>query len=88
MNNISKNALQFINRKSGKKISEQAIKKIASSVKPSTFKSDSELRSLIMQVSKMANIPVSDATVNEIIRTVKGAGGTGLAQLIKSMLSK
>lgn len=36
-NNISKEALKAINKKTGKSITEGAVKKLASTVKPSTM---------------------------------------------------
>ncbi|MEI7024566.1 stage VI sporulation protein F [Paenibacillus sp. y28] len=85
--NIPKDVLQSIQKKTGKKISQKDINKLASGVKPSTLQSDTQLRQLIKQVSSMANIPVSESTVNDIIKAVKSSGvqPNSLEQLMKLM---
>lgn len=88
-NNISKNVLNTVNQKTGKHISENQIKKIASNVKPSTMQSESQLRDLIKQVSNMAKIPVSEKTMNDIVKAVKGSGASmSNIESIMKMLSK
>lgn len=72
--NMSKDALDAINKKTGTNITEGAVKKLASTVKPSTLQSEAQLRQLIKQVSLMAKVPVSESTVNEIIGAVKKSG--------------
>ncbi|WJH34212.1 stage VI sporulation protein F [Paenibacillus sp. CC-CFT747] len=88
--NVQKDVLNAINSKTGKKVTEKDINKLASGVKPSTLQSEEQLRQLIKQVSGMVNIPVSESTVNDIIHAVKGSNlNTGsLEQLMKMMASK
>lgn len=88
--NLSKDVLNTVKKKTGKKISPQDIQKIASGVKPSTLQSEKQLRQLIKKVSNMVNVPVSESTVNEIIKAVKksGADPNNMEQLMKMMLGK
>ena len=87
---FSKDALNAINKKAGKNITESAVKKLASTVKPGTTQNEAQLRQLIKQVSSMAKVPVSEATVQEIINAVKkgGAGTSSMESLMKMMLKK
>lgn len=87
---ISKDVLGAINKKTGKNISENAVKKLASNVTPDTLKNEAELRKLIKQVSEMAKVPVSEATTNDIIKavTASGVGLSHLESLIKMMIKK
>ncbi len=87
---FSKDALNAINKKAGKNITEGAVKKLASTVKPGTTQNEAQLRQLIKQVSSMAKVPVSEATVQEIINAVK-KGGTNsgtMESLMKMMMKK
>lgn len=88
--NIPKDALNAINKKSGKYISEGAVKKLASTVKPSTMQSEDQLRELIKQVSEMANVPVSEDTVRNIVNAVKKSGMSpqSMETLMKMMIKK
>lgn len=90
MSKISKEALNAINKKTGKNISENAVKKLASNVKPSTMQSETELRKLIKQVSEMANIPVSENTISDIVNAVKKSGmnASNMEALMKLMMQK
>lgn len=90
MSKISKEALNAINKKSGKHLTDGNVKKLASTVKPSTLQSETELRKLIKQVSTMAKVPVSEATINEIIGAVKKSGmnPTNMEALMKLMMKK
>ncbi|WP_334071600.1 MULTISPECIES: stage VI sporulation protein F [Paenibacillus] len=90
MGKVSKDALDAINKKTGKKISEGAVKKLASTVKPSTMQSEAELRKLIKQVSAMAKVPVSESTINEIVGAVKKSGmnSNNMEALMKMMIKK
>ncbi len=72
--NISKDVLNVINKKTGKTVTQKDIHKLAGNVKPSTISDENQLRQLIRQVSKMANVPVSSATENEIIQAIKKSG--------------
>lgn len=87
---FSKDALNAINKKTGKNITEGAVKKLASTVKPGTMQNEAQLRQLIKQVSAMAKVPVSEATVQEIINAVKkgGASSGTMESLMKMMLKK
>lgn len=87
---FSKDALNAINKKAGKNITESAVKKLASTVKPGTTQNEAQLRQLIKQVSSMAKVLNSEATVQEIINAVKkgGAGSSTMESLMKMMLKK
>ncbi|RXZ76877.1 hypothetical protein EBB07_31740 [Paenibacillaceae bacterium] len=88
--NLPKDVLQAVSKKTGKPISESAVKKIASGVNSQTMQSEAELRRLIKQVSSMAKVPVSEDTVKEIIGAVKKSGMNmnSLESLMKLMLKK
>lgn len=90
MGKISKDALNAINKKTGKNITEGAVKKLASTVKPSTVQNEAELRKLIKQVSAMAKVPVTESTVNEIVGAVKKSGmnPSNMEALMKLMIKK
>ncbi|WP_454191837.1 stage VI sporulation protein F [Paenibacillus sp. Marseille-Q7038] len=87
---ISKDALNAINKKTGKKISEGAVKKLASTVKPSTLQNEDQLRTLIKQVSAMAKIPVSEETIQEIVNAIKKSGmnPSNMEAIMKMMMKK
>ncbi|MHA0855471.1 stage VI sporulation protein F [Paenibacillus sp. CMAA1364] len=89
-NNIPKDALNAINKKTGKHISENEVKKLASTVKPSTMQNEVQLRQLIKQVSAMANVPVSESTIKDIISAVKKSGMStqSMESLMKMMIKK
>ncbi|CAH0118732.1 MULTISPECIES: stage VI sporulation protein F [unclassified Paenibacillus] len=87
--NNAKDVLNAVSKKTGKPISENAIKKLASTVKPSTLQSETQLRQLIKQVSAVANVPVSEATINDIIQAVKKGGGNASSiESLMKMISK
>lgn len=90
MSKVSKDALNAINKKTGKRISDNQVKKLASTVKPSTMQNEAELRKLIKQVSAVAKVPVSDSTINEIVGAVKKSGmnPTNMEALMKLMIKK
>lgn len=89
-NKFPKDALNAINKKSGKKITENQIKKLAGTVKPSTMQNEAQLRQLIKQVAAMAKLPVSESTINDIVSTVKksGVSANNLEALMKMMKKK
>lgn len=89
-NGIPKDVLNAINKKSGKNISESAVKKLASGVDADTMKNEAELRKLIKQVSDMAKIKVSESTVNDIVKAVKSSGmsPSSMETLVKMMMKK
>lgn len=88
--NFPKDALKAINKKSGKNISENAVKKLAGSVKSDTMQNEAQLRQLIRQVSAMAKIPVSEDTVKDIVSAVKKSGmnSSNMESLMKMMMKK
>ncbi|MFC4302770.1 stage VI sporulation protein F [Cohnella boryungensis] len=90
MDKFPKDLLGAVNKKAGKNISENSIKKIASGITPSTLQSEAQIKQLIRQVSAMANIPVSDETIKEIVATVKKSGMNlnSLESLVKMMVKK
>lgn len=87
---LSKDVLNVIKKKTGKNISSKDIQKVAGGVGPSTVKNEQQLRQLIKQVSKMANVPVSEATTKELVSAVKKSGINpgNMEQMIKMMLNK
>lgn len=88
--NISKDVLKSVNKKSGKQVTPKQIQKVASGVKPSTMQNEKQLRQLIKQVSKMANVPVSESTTKEIVQAVKKSGmnPNKMEDMMKLMLGK
>ena len=88
--NLSKDVLQAVNRKTGKTITPSQVQKLASSVKPSTMQDEKQLRQLIKQVGAMANVPVSEATINDIVKAVKASGmnPNNMQNLMQMMLKK
>ncbi|GAA3405239.1 stage VI sporulation protein F [Paenibacillus hodogayensis] len=87
---ISKDVLNAVKKKVGKNVSEKDIYKLASGVKPSTVQSEKQLRQLIKQVSSMVKVPVSDATMNEIVSAVQKSGmnPNNMEALMKMMMKK
>jgi uncharacterized protein YpuA (DUF1002 family) len=88
--NLSKDVLNVVKKKTGKPISEQQVKKLAGSVTARTFQSEAELRRLIKQVSAVANVPVSEDTVNDIVNAVRKSGMNmeQLESLIRTMIRR
>jgi uncharacterized protein YpuA (DUF1002 family) len=85
---ISKDVLNTVKNATGKQLSEQAVKTIASGVNQKTIQDEAELRKLIDKVSKLVNVPVSNETTNEIIKAVKKVGNTEQLQNIMKMMMK
>ncbi|WP_123040818.1 stage VI sporulation protein F [Cohnella candidum] len=87
---LSKDILGVVNQKTGKNITENSIKKIANTVTPDTLQNETQLRALIKQVSQMANVPVSEETIKEIVSAVKKSGlnMSNLEGLMKMMIKK
>jgi uncharacterized protein YpuA (DUF1002 family) len=86
---ISKDVLNVVKKTTGKQLSEQALKKIASGVNQKTIQDGAELRKLIDKVSKLVNIPVSKETSNAIIKAVKNIGNIEqLENMMKMMMKK
>lgn len=88
--NLSKDIFNAVKKKTGKNISEKDINNLAGNVNSKTVQSEAQLRQLIRQVSKMANVAVSEATEKEIIQAVKSSGlnPNNLETLMKMMLKK
>jgi len=86
--NLSKEVLGAVTKKTGRKISEDALKRIASGVSPSVLKSEKQIRQLVKQVSAVSGVPVSESTIQEIVATVKKSGlnPSALEAMMKSML--
>lgn len=87
---VPKDALSAINKKVKKPITENQIKKLGSTVTSETLESEAQIRQLVKQVAQMANIPVSESTVNDIVTTVKKSGmnANNLESLMKFMMKK
>jgi uncharacterized protein YpuA (DUF1002 family) len=85
-----KDLLGAVNKKTGKKFSENAVKKIASGVTAETLQSETQIRQLVKQVSAMAKVPVTEETTQEIVNAVKRSGLNlnNLESLIKMMIKK
>ncbi len=89
-NNISKDVLSAVNKKTGKPVTENAVKKLASNVTEDTIHNEEELRKLIKSVSAMAKVSVTDQTINDIVGAVKKSGMNmnNMEMLMKLMLKK
>ncbi|BFH69319.1 MAG: stage VI sporulation protein F [Paenibacillus dendritiformis] len=89
-NKFPKEALNKINKKAGKNITENQIKKLAGAVKPSTLQSEAQLRQLIKQVAAVAKLPVTESTINDIVSAVKKSGmnPNNMEALMKMMMKK
>jgi uncharacterized protein YpuA (DUF1002 family) len=86
---VSKDVLNAVKKATGKQVTEQSIKKIASGVNQKTMQDGAEIRKLIDKVSKLVNIPVSNETANEIIKAVKKTGNIEqLENMMKMMMKK
>lgn len=87
---LSKDVLNVVKKKTGKNVTSRDIQKLASGVKPSTIQSEAQLRQLIKQVSNMVKVPVSEQTVNEIVKAVKssGANPSNMESLMKMIMGK
>ncbi|GIQ71039.1 hypothetical protein DUZ99_10730 [Xylanibacillus composti] len=87
---LSKDVLNVVNSKTGKKVSPRQISKLASGVNASTVKSEAQLRQLIKQVGSTVNVKVPESTVREIVKAVKQSGfnPNNMEQMIKTIMSK
>lgn len=87
---LSNDILGTVNKKTGKHITENSIKRIASSVNADTLKSETQLRALIKQVSQMAGVPVTEETIKEIVKAVRQSGMNmnNLEGLMKMMIKR
>jgi len=87
---ISKNVLSTVKKRTGKSVTEKDIQQIASGVKSSTIKSETQLRQLINQVAALVNVQVSEETIKEIIHAVKSSNldSSNLTQLMGALMKK
>ncbi|MFF2887608.1 stage VI sporulation protein F [Paenibacillus sp. NPDC057967] len=87
---IPKDVLSAINKKTGKTITENAVKKLASGVDAGTLQNEAELRKLIKQVADMAKMKVPDSTVSDIVKAIKSSGvsPSNLEALVKMMAKR
>ncbi|RJE90028.1 hypothetical protein D3P07_07365 [Paenibacillus sp. 1011MAR3C5] len=87
---IPKDVLSAINKKTGKTITENAVKKLASGVDAGTLQNEAELRKLIKQVADMAKIKVPESTVSDIVKAIKSSGvsPSNLESLVKMMAKR
>lgn len=87
---LSKDVLSAVNKKTGKPVTENAVKKLASGVNENTMQDEDELRKLILSVSAMAKVPVTEKTINDIVGAVKKSGmsTTNMEMLLRLMLKK
>ncbi|MDF2935477.1 MAG: hypothetical protein K0Q90_850 [Paenibacillaceae bacterium] len=85
---MSKDVLKAVKTKTGKSVTQKDIHKLASNVKPGTMQSDEQLRQLIKQVASMVNVPVSEQTMSEIVKAVKGSNlnPNNMEALMKMMM--
>lgn len=85
---MSKDVLKAVKTKTGKSVTQKDIHKLASNVKPSTMQSEEQLRQLIKQVASMVNVPVTEQTMNEIVKAVKGSNlnPNNMEALMKMMM--
>ncbi len=85
---MSKDVLKAVKSKTGKSVTQKDIHKLASNVKPGTMQSEEQLRQLIKQVASMVNVPVSEQTMSEIVKAVKGSNlnPNNMETLMKMMM--
>lgn len=88
--NLGRDILNKVKNKTGKTVSQQDIQRLASNVNSSTMQDEAQLRKLIKQVASVAKVPVSEATINDIVKTVKKSGmnPNNMQQLMNMMLGK
>jgi len=88
--NVSSDVLKLVNNKTGKKVSPNAVKKLAGKVNQSTMQDEAQLRKLIKQVGALVNVKVSEQLTNEIVQAVRKSGmnPNNLEQMIKMMAGK
>ena len=73
-NDLSKDVLGVIKKKTGKSISEAQVSKVASQVKPNTLQNEAELKKLVKNVAAMANIKLSDSALNDVTERITASG--------------
>lgn len=89
-NDMSKDVLNIVKKKTGKSVSPKDIQKLASGVTPSTLTNETQLRQLIKQVAGLVNVQVSDSLMNEIIDAVKKSkiNPNSMEQIMKLIMKK
>ena len=87
---VSKDVLNAVKNKTGKAVNAKEIQKLAGGVKPSTVQNEAQLRQLIQQVAGLVNAKVSETTVNEIVKAVKGSklSPNNMESLMKMLMDK
>jgi hypothetical protein len=87
---MSKDVLNAVKKKTGKDVSSQDIYKLASGVKPSTVQSDAQLKQLIKQVAGLVKVPVTEETMNELVKAIKASkmSSNNMESIMKMMLKK
>lgn len=88
--NVSGDVLKLVNHKTGKKINQSDVKKLAGKVNQSTVQNEAQLRKLIKQVGALVNVKVSEQLTNEIVQAVRKSGmnPNNLEQMIRMMAKK
>ena len=88
-NDLSKDVLGVIKKKTGKSISEAQVSKVASQVKPNTLQNEAELKKLVKNVATMANIKLSDSALNDVTERITSSGvSIGNIEALVKLLSK
>ena len=87
---LSEDVLSAVQRRTGKAISKDSLRKIAGTVTPETTDSDRQLRRLIEQVSKVAGVRVTEETMQDLIRTIRNnkVSPANMMSLLKQMNKK
>lgn len=84
-----KDILKKVEKQTKGKVSQSDILNLAGNIKPNDAKDERALRNLILQVSAMANVPVSEDTINQIVTAIKQSGldPNNMEQMLK-MIAK
>lgn len=86
---LSKDVLNAIKKKTGKNISTNSVNKIASTVQPGTLENEAELRKLVKSIGDMAKVSMSEAQLDNVVRTIKASGvKTSNIETLMKMLIK
>lgn len=86
---FQKDIMKNLQKSTKGKVTEQDILNLAGGLKPSDVTNEKSLRQLIMQVSAIANVPVSEQTVSQIVKAIKQSGmdPNNMEQLMKMIQS-
>jgi Ca2+-binding EF-hand superfamily protein len=87
---MQKKMLENVQKSTKGQVTEQDVMKLAGGLKPSDVTNEQSLRQLIKQVSALANVPVSEQTIQQIIQAIKQSGinPNNMEQLMKLMQGK